>query len=737
MRHFFVLFLLSGIIHTVRAQDKIMVHVHDAKTHEPLISASVYWANTTIGTITNTEGVAHIPTAKAYPATLVISYVGYQPDSLLLNSYQPHLHISLTEALQLDVTEVTGKRKEQFIKTLDPLKTEVITQGELRKAACCNLSESFQTNASAQVNYEDAVTGAKQIELLGLKGLYVQNTIENTPALRGLSASFALDNIPAPWIKSIAVAKGTPSVRAGYEGITGSLNIQYKEPADLSPLYLDVFANHTGRIEGNWMSGIQKEKWGTGFFANAAMTRDRKDRNGDSFYDQPEVSQFNLMNRWEYRNEWLESKFMIKGLHEKRVSGQLAYPSENPDGQYGIGITTNRVEGFGKMGILLPGLPEKSIGITASGFWHDQTGFYGLKNYNGRQGSFFGNALYQGYIKNTNHSLLASASIMYDHYDELVNTTRLKRTDIIPGAALEYTYTHLEKITIVSGLRADFPNRFKAQINPRLHLRYAPKEGTQFRIAAGRGFRIPNVYAENIYIFASSREIEVVEEPGFESAWNTGLSVVQDIPLGNKTSRLVLDFFHTRFTNQVVVDIENGHNKVHIYNLDGKSYSNSFLAEWSIEPVKGLDFKVAYRWEDVRQTMHEGLLVKSMVPPHRGLFVVGYRTKDDHWMFNTNVNLRGKHRLPVSFEGDGQRYSPVYAVWGIQATRYQGPFEFFVGGENILNVRQRDPIIGANDPFGSNFDTYQVWGPVVGTVAYGGIRYNMKPRKTNSSPDKH
>ncbi|MCO5248805.1 MAG: TonB-dependent receptor [Chitinophagales bacterium] len=720
----FTLFIASDFSF---AKQQSMVHVEDGNNKEPLTGASIYWEGSHIGAVTDASGMTMINEPPHYPANLIVSYVGYQSDTTQFKNFTPHIHISLVEAILLDATDVTGRKKDSYIKTFEPSKIEMISQNELRKAACCNLSESFQTNASAQVNFEDAVTGAKQIELLGLKGIYVQNTIENTPALRGLSSSFALDNVPAPWIKSIELSKGTPSVRSGYEGITGSININYKEPEDLGPLYLDVFANHTGRLEGNWISSIHKEKWGTAFFANGAMTKDKRDRNGDSFYDQTQVNQVNLMNRWDIHGENFESKLLLKGLHENRISGQI--PNENLSNPYQIGIKTSRIEGFGKTGIFLPGNLNRSIGITTSGFWHDQKGNYGFNNYDGTQGSFFGNVMFESAIVNTGHTLFTGASIMYDKFQENVNGTQIDRTDIVPGLAAEYTYKYLDKITLVAGVRTDFPNRFKVQINPRLHFRYEPKIGTQIRVSAGRGFRIPNVYAENIYMFASSRSIDVQETPRYESAWNFGANLIQEFKLGNINSNIAIDYYRTNFTHQVIVDVENADNHVAIYNLDGKSYSNSFLVEWTLNPVAGLDVKLAYRLEDVHQTMHGELMRKSMTSPHRGLVYVSYKTRDEKWMLSSNMNIQSKTRFPLSFIGDKQAYSPVNAQLGAQVTRYQGDFEFFVGGENLLNIRQKYPIIGYDNPFGSNFDTYQVWGTVIGPMAYAGIRFNLNNKK--------
>lgn len=734
MKQIIYLLFLSVCV-TANAQQTIEVHVEDATSKEALYGASVFWMNTNIGSSTNLEGLANIPIPSTYPSNLIVSYVGYQPDTIVVKAFQQHIYININESIILETIVVKGQRKDSYVRSLDVMKTEIISQNELKKAACCNLSESFQTNASAQVNFEDAVTGAKQIELLGLKGTYVQNTIENTPSLRGLAASFSLDNVPAPWIKNIALAKGTPSVHTGFEGITGSININYKEPEDLDPLYLDVFANHTGRFEGNLMTRIKKQNWGTALLANGAFTKDKKDRNGDTFYDQPQINQFNLLNRWNFHNDKVEGNFLIKGLRENRTSGQLTL-NEGQTNPYLIDINTDRIEGFSKVGFFLPGHLERSIGVTTSGFWHNQKGKYGNNNYDGMQGSFFGNLQYYGLIKNTNHALFAAASVMYDYYDENINGTPMRRTDIVPGLAAEYTYKYIDKITLVTGLRADFPNHFKAQINPRIHFRYQPKEGTQLRIAGGRGFRIPNVYAENIYMFASSRTINVLENPGYEAAWNTGVSVIQEIPLGKIKSSLAVDFFHTNFINQVIIDIENLDNQVNIYNLNGnKSYSNSFMVEWTVEPVTGLELKSAYRLEDVKQTMHGALLRKNMLPMHRGLFAVNYKTKDEHWMFGTNLNLQGKSRFPININETTQQFTPIRAILSAQVTRYQGNFEFFVGGENLLNVRQDNPILGTDNPFGSNFDTYQAWGSAIGPVVYGGIRFHLKSK--NNQNDKN
>jgi hypothetical protein len=718
-----ILLFLSSNYSLLSAQN-IHLHVADASNNEVLIGANIYWGGSTSGTVSDINGEAEIQPPTQFPAQLIVSYVGYKTDTIMVNSFTPHLEIYLQASVSLQEVTITGKKQDQFVSALSTMKTEVITQNELRKAACCNLSESFQTNASVEVNYEDAATGAKEIMLLGLEGVYIQSSVELAPALRGLAATYGLDNIPSPWLQSISVSKGVPSVKSGYEGITGAINLNYKNPENTTKLYADVFVNSTGRFEGNIISGKHWEKFGTMFFANGAYVNDRNDRNDDGFLDQPSVKQINLMNRWAVKGSRFESQFIVKGLLEQRDAGQLNFSNEDKGTtrNYGIGVNTKRIESIAKTGIFLNESKTNSIAVIASGFFHKQDGFYGLKTYVGQQGNFYANVMYQGIINNTNHNIVTGMSLMYDQYDETINGQLLQRQFIIPGAFGEYTYNYLDKFSLVAGLRLDIPHQYKVQLNPRLHLKYAPGKGATFRVSAGRGFRIPNVYAENSFVFASSRHWMIEENPTYEVAWNSGISYMQTFKIAQRTSSFQVDYFRTQFMKNVIVDIDNRSNMAMVYNIGKGSYSNSLLLEWNVSPLEGLDIKVAYKWEDVKLLQKEGLLRKSMLSPQRGLLVIGYKTKDDKWMFNTQWSLHGKHRLPISFDGNLQQFSPVYAIGGLQVTRYQKAFEFFVGVENLLNTRQSNPITGASDPFGANFDTYQVWGPVVGVIGFGGIR---------------
>jgi outer membrane receptor for ferrienterochelin and colicins len=596
----------------------------------------------------------------------------------------------------------------------------------LKKAACCNLSESFQTNASVDVNYSDAVTGAKEIKLLGLNGTYVQNLLEGVPFMRGVTATFGLDNIPAPWMKSISVSKGVPSVKNSYEGITGSMNVEFKSSFnDSTKLFFDLFGNQNGRIETNLLLNHKiNKKLGTMLMANGAFVPLKQDMNKDGFLDMPLMKQYNLLNRWNYQGDKLEGQYMIKVLSENRIAGQTSIHHQQNDSLplYGININTKRVEAFAKTGYIFDDHGDKSLGTQFSGVYHQQKSTYGFKLFDTKQATFTGTVLYQTNIKdNDNHIIVGGANFVYDKIDEQLDSVQIQRNDIVPGFFTEYTFKWNSKITLVSGVRVDYHSRAGFQVSPRIHAKFDLTTTTTLRVAAGSGFRAPNILTENQSLLASSRNLVFQSTPTKEVAWNYGVSLTQKFNLFNREGNFSVDFFRTDFTKQAIVDIDNADNTATISKLKGKSFSNSLLVEFNFEILKGLDLKTAYRLEDVRTTYHGVLLQKPLQALNKGLVALSYKTPNQQWQFDVNTNINGKRRLPNSFESDaGKRYSPRYVLLNAQILKYFKHAEIFVGAENITNFRQKNPILGT--PFSTLFDTYQVFAPITGANVYGGFR---------------
>src|SRR5690606_1410018 len=548
---------------------------------------------------------------------LIISYAGFQSDSVTIKNDNPLQVVLAPDGLLSGIT-IKGRSRTTYINANSEFRTFMINPKDLLKAACCNLGESFETNPSVDVTYNDAVTGSKQIQLLGLSGNYTQLTVENLPGPRGLATPLGLNSIAGPWIESIQLTKGIGSVANGYESIAGQINIELKKPTGKERLFANMYVNDFGKTDLNLNLATRVgKKWSTGLLLHDDFILNRKlDENKDGFRDLPTGNQFNFVNRWHYDGvKGLTSQFGIKFLNDERTGGQTNFDRKDKftTNSYGIGINTKRYEAFGKIGYVFPGRPYKSVGLQLSGFTHEQDAFFGLNSYNGRHENLYLNLIYQSIIRTTMHKFRTGISFTQDKYEEQYKGIKYNRTEAVPGAFLEYTFSPADNFNLVAGIRADHNSIFGFFATPRLHVRYEPISGTTIRLSAGRGQRTANIFAENIGALASSRLIMINEqgsgkayglEP--EVAWNKGISVDQKLRLFNRTATIGIDFFRNDFENQVVLDLEDP-SLAAFSNPDGKSYSNSFQAELTMEPVKSLEARFAYRFFDVK-SMYGGKL---------------------------------------------------------------------------------------------------------------------------------
>ncbi|QQS28422.1 MAG: TonB-dependent receptor [Sphingobacteriales bacterium] len=703
-----------------------------APNQDAIIGANIYWSDTEIGTTTDENGNFELTRENNY-SVLVASFVGYLNDTIRLAENQNHVLFALTVGLLLDQVSITEKQGSTFISNLKTIKTEMVTVKELRKAACCNLSESFQTNTSVEIGEADAVSGAKNVRMLGLDGAYVQMLTEGIPTLRGLASTYGLNYIPGPWMDAIAITKGSGSVTNGYEPITGQINVEYMKPEKADRLYLNFYANHMGRLEGNLnLAHRFTDQWSTMALLHVSGLNNKVDHNDDHFLDMPKYKQFSCIQRWKYHGEKLESMFGVKLLSENKIGGQLAYNPDIPrtiDNGYGIGINTKRIEAFAKTGFFLPE-PNSSIGTMVSGIYHQQNAFFGLKEYEGIQKNLYINLLYQTIIGSTDHQITSGFSFMHDDYDETFNQVQYQRTENVPGIFTEYSYNLADKMSLVSGLRADYHNLYGFMLNPRIHWRYDLFEQGTIRASVGRGMRVANIFAQNMSIFASSRELVIQEALNPEVAWNYGLNYTQNFTLFDRDGFVTFDAYRTDFTNQVIADAYSTSNLLQIYNLNGKSFANSFQIEMSHEVLKKVDVKMAYKFDDARSTFGGQLLQVPLQAQHKALFNIAYETLNSHWRFDFTTQWHGPRYLFNTLLDNGTQNlkpekSPSYFILHTQATYILRNFEIYLGGENLTGFTQHHPILAHHQPFGEEFDATNIWGPIVGRMFYTGIRFKL------------
>ncbi|SFP09309.1 Outer membrane receptor proteins, mostly Fe transport [Pseudarcicella hirudinis] len=744
MRAQFVMFSLLFISYSnVYAQNFTKGAVYEKKAdgkNEPLIGATLRWQNAKDGgTSTDTEGKFTLK-KQAGNHELIVSFVGYKTDTIMVHSsdFQEIFLQPDNSSLQ----EVTVRSSATSIDRLNPIHTEIITTKALAKAACCNLSESFETNASVSVSYSDAVTGAKQIQMLGLSGNYVQINTENIPNIRGLNSTFGLNYIPGTWVSSIDVGKGAGSVVNGYESMIGVLNVELAKPDVSDKLYLNTYLNSQGRGEINLnLANTLNKKWSVGLLTHASTLQTKLDKNNDGFLDLPLYTQYNVLNRWKYQGDRLMAQFGVKALYEDRLGGQVDF---NPDTDrnkgvhYGFGSVTRRYEFFSKTAQLFPEKPYKGLGLIINALVHDNTSYFGFKNYNGKEQSFYANLIYQNIIDNTNHQYKAGLSYLLDDYNEKYIDSTFKRTESVPGVFGEYTFTVPEKFTLVLGSRVDFHNLYGTRFTPRAHVKYDLSNDWHLRASAGKGWRMPNAIAENFGMLINSRQLSVPEAIRPEESWNYGISLTNDFMIFGKKGTFLLDYYRTDFQNQLIVDMENA-DYVRFYNLKGRSYSNSFQAEVNYSPLDRMDVKLAYRLFDVENDVRTSngeltLLPKQFVNKDRILFNIGYATKWDKWKFDFTWQWNGKRRVPNTEAGHIHTinsetvFAPAFSNINAQITRGFKKWDLYVGGENLNNFTQPNPILGANDPFGKTFDASMVYGPVIGRMIYLGMRFKIPNR---------
>lgn len=642
------------------------------------------------------------------------------------------------------VSSKRGKIQKSLVKVAN---TTVISSSELLKAACCNLAESFETNPTIDVNFSDALTGTKQIKMLGLTSPYLLVSEENIPSVRGASQAYGLSFTPGTWVESIQITKGAGSVINGFESISGQINTELLKPAKEIPFFLNMYGSTDSRFEINThITQKVAEDWATSLLVHGNMRVAKMDRNKDGFLDNPLGNQFNIMNRWQYscpEKGWI-GFLNFRYLNDAKQTGQLAFDPKKDKfttNYWGSEIATQRLDISSKMGYVWKDMPYQSIGLQNAYTVHDQDSYFGLRTYAIQQKSFYSNVIFNSIIQNTLHKFTTGLNFTSDAYQEVVFGKDVGRKDNSIGAFFEYTYDNADNFSIILGARADYHNRLGFFMTPRIHARYNPWKDGVLRFSAGRGKRSANIFAENQYLFGSSRTFNMQDSFGKiyglhpEIAWNYGFGFLQKFELFGRKADVSIDFYRTDFQNQVVVDWVQSLQQVNFYDLRGKSFANSLQLEWNIEIIKHLNFRSAYKYYDSRTDYNSGNFQMPLQAKHRFFTNLEFAThiKDNgkQWKFDYTLNWTGAQQLPNTSANSIvnllPEWSPSFVLMNTQITRtFSSNFEMYTGIENLGNYTQGKAIVGAENPFGSNFDSAIVYAPIFGKMLYAGLRFKIK-----------
>lgn len=752
-----ILFIFAASIPSLAQKSQTLkgvVYSLSNGTREPLPFASVYWLESGTYMDCDDEGRFTFTTFNKLDATLVATAIGYSKDTINVSPDTRYVEFEVIGINELEKAVVQARQSSNFLSKTASVKTEVISAAGLCKMACCNLAESFENSASVSVGYSDAITGARQIRLLGLSGIYTEMLDENRPVMRGLASPFGLAYVPGQWLESIQVAKGPSSVINGLEAITGQINMEHRKPTDEKPFFANLYLSQDLMAEANVASSLQlDEHWSTVILAHASFMPKAHDMNGDGFMDEPLTQQYNFANRWlYYQQDGIQIRFGVKGVYEERIGGQVGQKGTIPPSEitqldlWGSHIFNKHANAYLKIGIPLNSDNSNNIALVADYTYHDMDSWFGIKAYNGTQHSVFANLIFQS-IPNDSHRISAGVREQFDYFNEYLldsyitaggytSSTAvwnrvekgydLGRKENSIGVYGEYTYTLDDKLTAVADLSLDYNNLYGLLFAPRGNVKYTINDYFVFRASGGRGFRSPNVVVDNLGMLSTGRKILIGENLKMEDAWTYGGNLTAYIPIGfNDNAYLSFDYFRTDFNSQIIMDQEKDWTAVCLYNLDGRSFTNTYQADFSVEPIERFTVLATFRYTDAKVTLaNKGLVERPLTSRYKGVLNLQYATRMSLWTFDFTAQVNGPARLP-DFIGDGAEYSPVYPILFAQVTRKLKGFDVYIGGENLTNYRQKTPILEAQEPFGPGFNASCVWGPIMGIKVYAGMRFTL------------
>ena len=651
-----------------------------------------------------------------------------------------------------DTTGIYGERKDSLgaavatgrlgsnplLKTKE-IRTEVITASGLCKMACCNLAESFENTASVSVGYSDAVTGARQIRLLGQSGIYTQMLDENRPTMRGLSSPWGLTFVPSQWLQSIQIAKGVTSVINGVESMTGQINLEHRKPNDEHPLFLQASVMSDTKTDANMATSFcldESETWSTVIMGHIDGNFKTFDQNGDGFMDDPKTLNVSFANRWLYfGDDGVQIRFGIRGLQDRRNGGQM-----NPAG-WQSNILNRQAGAFVKGGFPLNEENSRNFAFITDYSFQSLQSSFGMRNYNARQHSAFANLIYQDHSIEQ-HYYTVGISGMVDYFDETLASFKGNSTLSDLGAYGEYTFHSADETTFsaIAGVRADWFNKGGVKVSPRLTLKWEPLEQLVFRANGGRGIRYSTPIADNIGVLSTGKALDgdLLSHP-LEESWTFGANATWYLPFDKKgKAYLSFDYFHTSFTEKLIADYI-GDDSIAFRLLsdtqNGFSKTDNFQLDFFMEPIDGLTFNLTGRYTDAKESLLGcASSEKPLQSRFKGVFNVQYATPRSGWVFDFTASVNGPCRVWDFMLNDpkyASGYTSAYPLLFAQITKKFKKFELYFGGENLTGFRQDSPIIMADAPYSSKFDASCVWGPLSGVKFYGGFRLNL------SSPHEH
>ena len=624
------------------------------------------------------------------------------------------------------------------------LSQELISEVELRKAACCDLSESFETNASISASFTDAVTGTRQIKLLGLEGPYALYTRGNLQTMGGLSSVLGLALIPGAWIQSIQLTKGPGSVVNGAGAMSGQINYELRPSFTKQKAHFNLFAG-PGRFEQNAIyTWHQSPKWSSNVMVHGRQQLFRWDNNNDGYLDAPLSQHVFVQNAWKHNGKNSEAQFGVKASAIKNIGGSTLYGHPTLVPIWSHELQTERYELWAKRGYFLDGGINRSIGTQFSATYQDLDSDFGNLPFTGKEQRLYGNLIFQDNLWDTRHTFKGGLDLNAFAIEQQLWNRDGGYSAMVAGAYGEYSFVTSpdgQGLSMILGQRLDGlytgdDSRFFYV--PRLHIKYNIGPWA-LRTQASRSYRIATLGAEYMGYMANSRgfnftNLETPEglDMPIEKSTTLGAGVTWTQDVFYKELQWYADVYLNTFDSKVIFDFDYSADSAIVslvQNTVNRPYALSYQIGAQYELIHRTMVKVAYRYQEAKQrdlsgvTIGNGLEDVILNVPHLIYLGTSYSSRNGVGL-EINATYNSSQRLPDV--GYAKR-SPAFTMLGFQVSKESRKFgQVYVGLQNALNVRQLDPVLGGDLPFEDRFDASIVWGPIMGRQLYAGWRYDLR-----------
>ena len=728
----------------------------------PLELVTVGIQGTEKGVNTDATGFFKIDNLAAGSYKLAISSLGYKTQVKTINladgEQKKLASITLKEDL-LDMEEVviSGTMRESYI-SVSPIKVEVITSKYLEKTSMpTNLVESIALINGVQEVVACGVCYTNSISINGLPGAYTAILIDGSPLYGSLSSVYGLNGIPRQMIERIEVIKGPSSTLYGSEAMAGVINVITKDPSLSPKLSVDLMATSHMEVFGN-ITWAQKGKVANGFIGlNSAYINGYDDFNSDGFGDNINLDRYSFFTKWDFKRK-SKKKLSVsaKVYYEDRRNGVESYIRDRAyqtlrgsDSIYGESIYTQRIELLGTYEFN----KAKDAKLDFSFSHHLQDSYYGDAFYKANQQIGFLN--FTKFKKWKNHEILLGAATKVQFYDDNTSATssiatgKLKNNperQFIPGVYVQDEWHLSEKWTQLAGIRLDHYGEHGLITSPRLSYKFKPGKSTTFRVNAGTGFRVVNLFTEDHAFVTGQREVIIQEDIKPEKSVNGSLNINHLFTLGESQGSFDVDVFYSYFTNKIIPDYEQK-GKILYQNTKGFAQSAGLGISWNHSLKNGLSWNFGMTLQQSEEVEKNEFGGSNRQPifytsSWSANAVVNYSIKNTKFDLAYSASFYGPMFLPEVFDlnAEGQPLgmprpgkSDPFALHNFQVNKKMkdGKWKAYFGVQNIFNYRQKySPLVAFDDPntnpgFSPFFDTAYAFSPIHGREWYVGLSFTL------------